>query len=76
MREQADMLGDDVGTVLLHSDYDRVAEGFGAVGFRLEDPEAAPEVLAKARAAASSGRPVVVHAIIGKTGFRKGSISM
>jgi acetolactate synthase-1/2/3 large subunit len=75
-REQVDMLGDDVGTVLAHSDYDRVAEGLGAAGFRLDDPEMAPEVLAKARAAAAAGRPVLVNAIIGKTGFRKGSISL
>ncbi|MGE5603524.1 MAG: thiamine pyrophosphate-binding protein [Nitrososphaerales archaeon] len=75
-REQVDMLGDDVGTVLSHSDYHLVAEGLGAAGFRLDDPEEAPEVLAKARAAASAGRPALVNAIIGKTGFRKGSISI
>ena len=41
-REQVDILGDDVGTALARSDYDRVAQGFGAAGFRLDDPEAAP----------------------------------
>ena len=75
-REQVEMLGDDVGTVLAHTDYHRVAEGFGAVGFRLDDPELAEEVLAQAQAAAAGGKSVLVNAILGKTGFRKGSISI
>ena len=75
-REQVEMLGDGVGTVLAHTDYHRVAEGFGAVGLRLDDPELAGEVLAQAQAAAAAGKPVLVNAILGKTDFRKGSISM
>lgn len=75
-REQVEMLGDDVGTVLAHSDYHLLAEGLGGVGLKLDDPELTPEVLAQARAAAAAGRPVVVNALIGKTAFRKGSISM
>ena len=75
-REQVEMLGDAVGTVLAHTDYHRVAEGFGAVGFRLDDPELAGEVLTQAQAAAAGGKPVLVNAILGKTDFRKGSISM
>ncbi len=35
-----------------------------------------PEVLTYAREAASNGNPVLIHAILGKTDFRKGSISM
>ena len=75
-REQVDMLGDAVGTVLAHTDYHRVAEGFGAAGFRLDDPELAGEVLSQAQSAAAGGKPVLVNAILGKTDFRKGSISM
>ena len=59
-REQVKLLGDDVGTVLAHSDYDRAAEGLGAAGFRLDDPERAPEVLAAARAAAADGKPAAI----------------
>ena len=70
------MLHDAVGTVLAHSDYDRVVTGFGAVGLRTDDPELAPEVLAAAVAAANAGLPVLVNAVLGKTDFRKGSISM
>lgn len=75
-REQVEMLGDPVGTVLAHTEYQRVAEGFGAVGLRLDDPELAGEVLSQAQAAAAAGSPVLVNAILGKTDFRKGSISM
>ncbi len=75
-REQIEMLHDDVGTALTHADYDRVAQGFGAVGLRIADPELIPDLLAQARAAASSGKPVLLNVILGKTDFRKGSISM
>jgi acetolactate synthase-1/2/3 large subunit len=75
-REQVGMLHDDVGTVLAHTNYHRVAEGFGATGLLLDDPELAPEVLQQARQAALAGQPVLVNAILGKTDFRKGSISM
>ena len=75
-REQVEMLGDDVATVLSHTDYHRVAEGFGGIGFKLDDPELAGDVLQQARQAAASGKPVLVNAILGKTDFRKGSISM
>ncbi len=75
-REQLEIFQDDVGTVLAHTDYHRVAEGFGGTGILLNDPTMIPEVLTYAREAASNGNPVLIHAILGKTDFRKGSISM
>jgi len=75
-REQIEILHDDVGVTLAHTDYHRVAEGFGAAGLRVDDPELVPDVLQQARALAASGRPVLVNAILGTTDFRKGSISM
>ena len=75
-REQVEMLGDDVGTVLRHSDYHTVVEGFGAAGLKIEDPELVPEVLSQARETAARGKPVLVNVILDKAGFRKGSISM
>ena len=63
-------------TVLAHTDYHRVAEGFGGTGILLDDPAMIPEALTYAREAASSGHPVLINAILGKTDFRKGSISM
>ena len=65
-----------MATVLAHSDYHVVAEGFGGQGIWLDDPELAVEALRKARQLARAGRPVLVNAILGKSDFRKGSISM
>ena len=75
-REQVEILGDDVGTALRRTDYHRAAEGFGGKGFVIERPEAVGEVLRAARAAAAAGAPVVINAHLGRTEFRKGSISM
>ena len=75
-RDQVPILGDDVGTVLARSAYERAAEGLGAVGLRLDDPTRIDAVLAEARDLARGGLPVVVNAHIGRTEFRKGSISM
>jgi acetolactate synthase-1/2/3 large subunit len=75
-REQVKVLQDDVGTVLARTDYDRVAEGFGAVGLRLDHASRTDEVLAEARRAAATGRPVLINAWLDRTDFREGSISM
>lgn len=75
-REQVELFGDDVATVLTHADYHRVAESFGGAGFRLDDPELADELLQQARQAAAAGRPALVNAILGRSDFRKGSISL
>jgi acetolactate synthase-1/2/3 large subunit len=75
-REQIEMLKDDVGTVLRFTDYHAVAEGFGAKGFLLKDSQRIGKILQQARHMVSQGRPVLVNAHIGKTAFRKGSISM
>ncbi len=75
-RDQVELLKDDVGTVLRHTDYDVVAEGYGGKGFRLTSPDQVPEVLAAARREAAAGHPVLINALIGKTDFRKGSISV
>ncbi len=75
-REQVEILHDDVGTVLASTDYERVAEGYGGVGLDLGPGDDPAEVLARAREVAASGRPVLVNARLGKTDFRKGSISM
>jgi acetolactate synthase-1/2/3 large subunit len=75
-REQEEILGDDVGTTLRRTAYHAAAEGFGGVGFEITEPGQIPEVLQRARAAAAAGKPVVINAQIGRTDFRKGSISM
>ncbi len=75
-REQVEILGDDVGTVLLRTDYHRVAEGYGGTGLLLDRPEATGEILRAAQQAAAGGEPVVINAHLGTTDFRKGSVSM
>jgi acetolactate synthase-1/2/3 large subunit len=75
-REQVKMLGDDVGTVLARTAYHEVAAGFGAEGVLLQTSADAPQVLARARAAAKAGKPVLINAWLDRTDFREGSISM
>ncbi|MGQ9829772.1 MAG: thiamine pyrophosphate-binding protein [Roseiflexus sp.] len=75
-REQVELLHDDVATRLAHSDYDQVAVGFGAVGYRVDDPELVEETLQQAQQSAAGGKPALVNVLIGTTDFRKGSVSM
>ena len=75
-REQLTILGDDVATVLRRTDYHLVAEGYGGKGLVLDSEEEIERVFSEARRAAQAGNPVLINALIGKTDFRKGSISM
>ncbi len=75
-RDQVALLKDDVGTVLRHSDYHVVAEGLGAVGLKAVDLPSLEAALARAREVATSGKPVLINALMDRTEFRKGSISM
>ena len=75
-REQVKMLHDDVGTVLARSAYHEVAAGFGAEGILVTKTAEVGAALARARAAAKAGKPVLVNVWLDKTDFREGSISM
>jgi thiamine pyrophosphate-dependent acetolactate synthase large subunit-like protein len=75
-REQVEILGDDIGTVLRRANYHTVAEGYGGRGFLLDRPEMIEPTLSAARAAHNVGKPVLINAWLGATNFRKGSISM
>jgi len=75
-REQVEVLGDDVGTKLAATDYHLAAAGLGARGFRVEDAASLETTLAEARAAAGAGHPAYVNVRLGRTDFRKGSVSM
>lgn len=75
-REQVEILGSSVGTDLERTAYDRAAEGLGARGLTIESAEEIVPVLRQARDAARGGAPVLVNAQLGRTDFRKGSISM
>ncbi len=75
-RDQQDILGDDVGTTLRHNHYHAVAEALDAKGILLDNPANIDAVLETAKQESRNGRPVLINARIGKTDFRKGSISM
>jgi acetolactate synthase-1/2/3 large subunit len=75
-REQVEMLGDDIGTVLARCDYHKVAEGYGGAGLLLDDPAKIDETLEQAKAIARAGKPVCINVHLARSEFRKGSISM
>lgn len=75
-RDQVELLGDDVGTVLARSDYHKVAEGFGAKGLLVKREEEVPGIIQEAKRIAAEGIPVLINAHIAKSDFRKGSISL
>ncbi len=75
-REQVPILGDDVACMLAPSDYERAVEGLGARGFALRQGDDLAASLAAARGAIAAGSPALVNAHIGRSEFRKGSLSM
>lgn len=77
-REQVAMLGSNVACGLEYLDYHAVAEALGGKGFVVgrPDSERLDAVLRAAQDACRRGHPVLVNALIGKTDFREGSISV
>ena len=75
-REQLKLLKDDVGTVLARSAYHEVAAGFGAEGIPVKTSGEVAGALARARATAKSGRPVLINAWLSRSAFREGSIAL
>jgi acetolactate synthase-1/2/3 large subunit len=75
-RDQIELLKDDVGTVLRRTDYDIVAAGYGGKGLPLHQPGEIAGIIAAAKTEAASGRPVLINALLGKSDFRQGSISV
>ncbi len=75
-REQVEIFNDDVGVKLSRTNYHLAAKGLGIEGLTIQDNKDIKPVLKEAKELAAEGRPVVVNIMIGKTDFRKGSISM
>ena len=75
-REQVAMLGSDIGTNLNNTNYHQVAEGYGGKGFLVTEISQLRDVLLQAKSDAKRGIPVLINMRIGKTDFRKGSISI
>jgi len=75
-REQVEIFGDDVATLLRHTDYHRVAQGFDAEGLCLRADDDIVPGLERAQQLAAQGLPVLINAVYPPADFRKGSISM
>jgi thiamine pyrophosphate-dependent acetolactate synthase large subunit-like protein len=75
-RDQVDFLKSDCAMKLAYSDYQLVSKAFGGEGVRVDTLEAFKAAVIEAKRLSREGTPYVINAIIGKTDFRKGSISM
>lgn len=75
-REQVAVLDSALGTTLRHTDYHRVAEGYGGVGLLLDNPAQVDATLQQGIAIAASGRPVCVNVHLQASSFRAGAISL
>jgi len=77
-RDQVVFFGSTVACDLAHTDYDVVAKGYGGVGIKMDrsNDSNIEEILQKARTEHSKGNSVLINALIGKTDFREGSLSV
>ena len=75
-RDQVAFLNDPIGTELSETKYHKAVDGLGGDGYFIDREDQIQGVLSRAKESALDGRPVVVNARIGKTEFRKGSISI
>jgi len=80
-REQVPTFGRNTACELEYSDYHEVAAAFGAKGFLLDGSSADEDfgirqTLESAMEYSQLNKPVLINALIGKTDFREGSLSV
>ncbi|MBW7952940.1 MAG: thiamine pyrophosphate-binding protein, partial [Chitinophagaceae bacterium] len=75
-RDQMDILKSDCAMNLAYSDYQIIANAFGGNGVRVENINDFIQAINDAKEANKNGVPFIINAIIGKSDFRKGSISV
>eukprot|EP00299_Pterocystis_sp_00344_P010658 c4823_g1_i1.p1 GENE.c4823_g1_i1~~c4823_g1_i1.p1 ORF type:complete len:618 (-),score=160.70 c4823_g1_i1:19-1836(-) len=78
-RGQVEFFGSDVATTLEFTDYQDVATAYAgdaAVGFVVREISELRPALQAAKDALKQGKSALVNVLIGKTSFRKGSISV
>ena len=75
-RDQIEVLKSDCAMNLALSDYHGIGRAFGAEGARVENLPAFKAAVTEAKKLSREGKPYLINAIIGKTEFRKGSVSM
>ncbi len=75
-REQVPMFGSSVACDLTRLDYQTVAKGYGGDGVRVEHMDQVDAALEQAKRSAKAGRAFLINAILSKSNFREGSISV
>lgn len=75
-RDQVEFLGSDCAVMLETSDYDKIPSAFGVEGEKVETLDTFIKSVQKAKESNRQGKPFLINAVIGKTDFRKGSISV
>ena len=75
-RDQIDILHDDVATVLEYSNYEKIGEAFGAKGRTVTTLQEFITAVKEAQESVKQGVPFVINALLNKSEFRKGSISV
>jgi thiamine pyrophosphate-dependent acetolactate synthase large subunit-like protein len=75
-RDQVDFLKADTAMNLAYSDYQLISKAFGGEGVKVDNMDAFKAAVIEAKQASRNGKPYVINAIVGKTDFRKGSISV
>nr|XP_039256556.1 2-hydroxyacyl-CoA lyase 2-like [Styela clava] len=76
-RDQVPIFGSNVACGLLFTEYEKVAIGYGGQGLPLGRGDDIRATLTKAQEICKEEeKPVLVNALIGKTNFREGSISV
>ena len=75
-RDQVEILNDPISTELTYTNYHKAVESLGGKGYYIDDINDLDDTLIKAKKTAKMGKPVAINIKIGKTEFRKGSISM
>lgn len=75
-RDQVEFLGSDCAVTLDASDYEKIPLAFGVEGQKTESLEAFVSAVKQAITSNQQGKSYLINAIIGKTDFRKGSISV
>lgn len=75
-RDQVELLGDDVASQLAYTDYHIVAKGYGADGVRVDNIEDFIAAVKTAKQSVKNGKSFLINAILAKSDFRKGSISV
>ena len=75
-RDQVEIFKDPVATELGYTRYHEVIDSLGGIGYEILDNNDIYDVINKAKENAKAGKSVLINVKIGKTDFRKGSISV